>query len=86
MGKEEAKRNKDKRINFGIYDINEIYLWGYEVIDTIEETTLKRGYGCLNMEEARKKGFEEAKNTVYEMGIANTKSGIDAHKNHTRKG
>jgi hypothetical protein len=82
----EAQHNKGGRINFGIYYINDIYQWGYEVIDTIEKTTLKRGYGCLNMEEARKKGFEEAKNTIYELGIANTKSGIDAHKNHTRKG
>jgi len=52
--------NEDKRINFGIYYIDKINGWGYEVVDTIDDLDLKRRFGFKSLDEARKAGREEA--------------------------
>jgi len=66
-GLREAKRNKDGRINFFVYWISEIYQWGYKVIDTIEDQTLKRGYNYPSRAEAREAGFKEAIKIIDEL-------------------
>lgn len=72
----EPKQNKDRRINFGIYYINDMYLWGYEIIDQIERVTLKRGYNYPDMQAARAAGFEEAKKVIHELEEAQSESDV----------
>jgi hypothetical protein len=57
---ENASMNEDKRINFGMYYINEVHGWGYEVVDTIDDLTLKRDFGFKSLDKARNAGREEA--------------------------
>ena len=61
------RNNADGRINFGMYYINDIYKWGYEVVDTLEKQTIRRGYNYETMEDARAAGFEAAKETIHEL-------------------
>ena len=60
-------KNKDGRINFLMYFIDDINKWGYQIVDTIEDETLKRDYGYESFQEARKAGFEAAKKIIDEM-------------------
>jgi len=63
----EAQHNKVGRINFEMYYINDIYKWGYEVVDTLNNQTLKRGYNYATMEQARVAGFDKAKQVIGEL-------------------
>ncbi len=69
--KPNATHNKDGRINFGMYFIDKINGWGFEVIDTIEKTTLLRKPGFKSLEEAREAGFQEAKRIIDEIEKGN---------------
>ncbi len=75
----EPQKNKDGRINFGMYFIDEKNGWGYQVIDTIEKETLKRAHGFKTFQESRKAGFEEAKRIIDEI------EGINHEKTRTGK-
>ena len=59
--------NKDGRINFGMCYMNERYLWGYEVVDTIDNFRICSNFGFKTMEEARQAGFEKAKQIIDEL-------------------
>jgi hypothetical protein len=59
--------NQDHKINFNVYFINDIYKWGYEVLDTQENETLMRGYNYETMEAAREAGREKAITIIKEL-------------------
>ena len=59
--------NKDGRINFKLFYVDENYRYGYEVIDTIEDEVLKRQVGFNRLNEARKAGFEASKEIIHQL-------------------
>lgn len=65
-----ATINQDRRINFGVYHINDQYQWGFEIIDTIENVCLKRDFGFSCMKDARQAGFYEAKHIIQKIEIS----------------
>lgn len=59
--------NKDGRINFRLFYVDESHGYGYEVIDTIEDEILKRKTGFNRPDEARKAGFEASKEIIHQL-------------------
>jgi hypothetical protein len=59
--------NKDGRINFRLFYVDEQNGYGYEVIDTIEDEVLKRQVGFRRPEESRKAGFEASKEIIHQL-------------------
>lgn len=52
--------NENKRINFRVCYINDLYKWGFEVIDTIDNLRLISECGFTTIAEAREAGRREA--------------------------
>jgi hypothetical protein len=59
--------NKDGRINFRLFHVDEVHGYGYEVIDTIENEILKRQVGFNRPDEARAAGFEASKEIIHQL-------------------
>jgi hypothetical protein len=59
--------NKDGRINFRLFYVNDAHGYGYEVFDTTTDEILKRQVGFNRPEESRKAGFEASKEIIHQL-------------------